>query len=477
MPVPQPSGNRVDPRPARVAASRPAADLADARLHRAVLSRIVAAEAARDPDRLVYVFENGPHQPERVTAADLATGGNRLAGAFRTAGLQRGERVAVMLRNHPEFLYTLVAATRLALPAVPVDPGSRNGVLAVTLTGAGCAALVTADYLVADPAVADAIRNAGLHPWVLSTPEGRAAGLDLSREYRILNEILAGPDAPEPGERVTSPTELWLRLPDPGANGGLGTVDIRYDQMPSLVGIPRLLGYHHEDVLYTGVSLAHPDALVTATLPPLTGAAQRAVLSRRFSPNRVWDICSEFGATIWSSGPTMATAVYGQPTSERDRAHGVRLVLSAAMPKEIWRAFEARFGTEVVEWDGRTDGAVAGHPADSTAADRAVDDGFVRRTVAEDPEVIDVHVYAVPLRGRGSRRNDTVAAVVVRDRSSFEPDRFFSRLADRLDGAAVPDVLQVVDELPRTAAEKVQTRVLSAVLADAGSVVFRRNRV
>lgn len=39
----------------------------DANLEKAVLNRVVASEAARDPDRLVFVFENDSLHPERVT--------------------------------------------------------------------------------------------------------------------------------------------------------------------------------------------------------------------------------------------------------------------------------------------------------------------------------------------------------------------------------------------------------------------------
>ena len=68
-------------------------------LDEVVLSRIVAAEASRDPDRLLYVFENAPHPAEAVTARDVIRFGNQLAAAFLDAGLGPGDRIGIMLRE------------------------------------------------------------------------------------------------------------------------------------------------------------------------------------------------------------------------------------------------------------------------------------------------------------------------------------------------------------------------------------------
>ena len=67
----------------------------------AVLGRIVAARAEAEPDRLVFVFENGELPAERVYHRDLAIAGNKLGYALGRAGLEAGQPVAVMLRNHP----------------------------------------------------------------------------------------------------------------------------------------------------------------------------------------------------------------------------------------------------------------------------------------------------------------------------------------------------------------------------------------
>ena len=330
-------------------------------LDTAVLSRVVQAEAERDPDRLVFVFENGPHPAEAVTAGQLAVRGNQIAAQLRGAGLRRGDRVAIMLRNNPEFVYALVAAARLALPTVLIDPRARGGSLAHYLRFAGCAGLITADYVVADDEVAHVIRASGVRTWVVSTPEGQAMGIDPPRRWPLVNEALAGPEAPSTGEHVVDLSEPWLLVYTAG-RGDPDAIEIGHDRMLLYRRVPELFGYRSDDVPYTGLSLTHGNALIATMMPAIWGVVDHTVLSRWFTRRRLWDVCIEHGVTTWSNLGELATAVYSEPTSDRDRAHSVRLVVSAGMPREIWRPFEERFGVRVLEWYVTMAGGFACNP-------------------------------------------------------------------------------------------------------------------
>lgn len=327
-----------------------------------VLSRLVAAQAERDPGRLVFVFENGNLPAERVTAGDMAVRAGQVAWALDRQGLSPGERVAVMMRNHPEFVHTLVALSRLGLTAVPVDPAARGDRLARLLRGAGCAALVTADYLVDDPAVTAAVHASGVATWVLSTAEGRTGGLDLSRQWPVLNEVLEGPERPHVGERVGELSHPWLLAWADGTSAPPRAVVLSHERLRFYRRVPDLFGYRPDDVPYTGLPLTGGNALLVTMLPALWGAVHHAVFSRTATCARLWDVCIDHRCTTWSNAGGIATALYGDPSSPRDRAHPVRMVVSTGMPREIWRPFEERFGVRVLEWYGTPEGGFACNP-------------------------------------------------------------------------------------------------------------------
>jgi acyl-CoA synthetase (AMP-forming)/AMP-acid ligase II len=335
-------------------------------LDAAVLSRVVAGEAGRDPDRIVYLFENGDLPTERVTAADLAVHGNQVAHLLTRYGLRRGDRVGVMMRNHPEFVYAYVGTAKLGTPAVPIDPRARGEKLAYFLTFSECSLLLVADYVVADPAVAATIRSTGVETVVLSTAEGRAAGLDVAA-WPSLNETLDGPELPDAGEHVTDPASPSLLGFTSGTTGDPKAIEFGHDRMLLYRRLPGFFGLRPDDVCYTGLSLTHGNAVIVTMMPPLwrTGddpTVARSVFSRWFTASRLWDICRAHGATVWSNLGGIATALYSQPARADDRDNPVRLVLSAGMPRELWVPFTERFGVEICEWYGTMEGGFAYNP-------------------------------------------------------------------------------------------------------------------
>jgi len=81
--------------------------------------------------------------------------------------------------------------------------------------------------------------------------------------------------------------------------------------------------------------------------------------------------------------------------------------------------------------------------------------------------VDDVFVYGVPARSGAPGEKDVVAAVVPRRGASFDPQALFRACRARLEPAMVPQYVQVVDAIPKTASEKPQERFLVEALRTA----------
>jgi len=327
-----------------------------------VLSRVVAAEAVRDPSRAVFVFENGSRPAERVTAAGLANGAVAMADTLGRLGVQRGERVAVLLRNHPALLHTLVAGAKLGVPVVPFDPAASDAFVETTLRSLHCRVLVTADYRLASGSLAAVISRTGVRALILSTPEGRAGGLDYSASHPVFGETLDGAAPRDTGEHVDDPATPWLVVPTAAPGGEIVGVEVPHERLLLWRLVPGFFGYRSDDVAYTGLPLGDPNVLTATVVPAVLGAIDHAVVSREPDPARLWSICIDHGCTTWANGDGLATAVYRSPSSRQDRTHPVRLVVSTGMPREIWRPFEERFGVRVLEWYGSPEGAFAYNP-------------------------------------------------------------------------------------------------------------------
>jgi crotonobetaine/carnitine-CoA ligase len=91
-----------------------------------ILADLIAVRAEQKPDLDVLTFERGEAPPDVRTYVDLLQNANRIAAALVARGLERGARFGLMMRNHPEFVETMIAASLSGCVYVPIDPRTRG---------------------------------------------------------------------------------------------------------------------------------------------------------------------------------------------------------------------------------------------------------------------------------------------------------------------------------------------------------------
>ena len=116
-----------------------------------ILADLIREKAASRPDFDVLTFEHlsldEEATPDEVrTYAQLATNAERIATALVAYGMQPGDRFALMMRNHPEYVETMIAASITGCVMVPIDPRTRGDKLAFMLRNASCRGIVCGDY-------------------------------------------------------------------------------------------------------------------------------------------------------------------------------------------------------------------------------------------------------------------------------------------------------------------------------------------
>lgn len=90
---------------------------------------------------------------EITTYADLDAQSAKLASAFHALGLSRSDRVAILIRNRPEFLITEIAAARANVTTVPLNSKLSDEECEYALADA------TPDVLVVGPGFFDTVRD------------------------------------------------------------------------------------------------------------------------------------------------------------------------------------------------------------------------------------------------------------------------------------------------------------------------------
>lgn len=98
----------------------------------------ISLRAERDPDRIALVYG-----AERLTYAELEERVAAVAGALVGSGIEPGDRVAVALKNRPEFIEMLFATARVGAIFVPLNFRLSSQEVAYAIRDSGSKLVVT----------------------------------------------------------------------------------------------------------------------------------------------------------------------------------------------------------------------------------------------------------------------------------------------------------------------------------------------
>jgi len=329
-------------------------------LNQAILGQLLEMKALDKPEHHIFTFENADSPEEKLTYRDLHENSHRVARALLDAGVDTGDRFAVMMRNHPEMLYCMAAASIVGAVMVPVDPRSRGYKLAYQVSNSKSKVVFTTSDLL--PYLeAEKENMPGVGTIFTVEKPGFPAGTDDSK-YPSIDEILKNPFRPV-DYKINDPTHPLEIIYTSGTTGDPKGVVCDNMRLAFYSFLGNFFGYREDDILYNGLSLTHGNAQAV-TFAPALSKDLTAVFSVKFSKSRLWDITRRYGITTFSLLGGMMSAIYNEPPRPDDADNPVRMVVSAGTPRAIWEAFEKRFNLKILEWYGSVEGGFAYKPVD-----------------------------------------------------------------------------------------------------------------
>lgn len=319
----------------------------------------IEAMADKLPDLKILTFEYGKYPSESITYKDIFVNGCKMAHWLQENGIGSGDKFAVLMANHSEFVYAFFAASITGAIMVPIDPRSKGDKLKYQLNNSEAKGVfTTADLLGQVLEIKKDIGDCS----ILGIAYREACGIEVNTGYPNLNEILAGPEIGPPAERktdITAPIEIIYTS---GTTGNPKGVTIKEDRLGMYIFFAQQIWrYNQDDILYTGLSLTHGNAQAVTLIPSLALGIP-AVISHKFTKSRIWDIARQYGCTSFSLLGGMMMGIYSEPLKANDSDNPVRLVISAGTPPSIWAEFEERFNVKIHEWYGAVEGGFAHNP-------------------------------------------------------------------------------------------------------------------
>ncbi len=292
------------------------------------------ARAATSPDAIYATFDGEP-----ITFADLHRKSDSVAVELRRLGVAKGDRVALMLRNSPDSLAVLFAIAKCGAVWVPVNVQLRGDGLKYILEH--CDPRVVFANRDLFPNILDC--GADTNAFQLVAETGDAGSLD---KFADGEQVFAEP--------LPSADDLFALNYTSGTTGRPKGVRVTH----------RMLRYASEgamlcsdardgDVFFVWEPLYHIGGAQLIPIPLLRDVTLSMV--QRFSASRFWDQVRDCGATQIHYLGGVLQILLKQPESGRDRDHKVRAAWGGGCPRDIWRAFEERFGMPIRECYGMTE--------------------------------------------------------------------------------------------------------------------------
>ncbi|MGH7788400.1 MAG: long-chain-acyl-CoA synthetase [Candidatus Binatia bacterium] len=305
---------------------------------------LMREQAEKIPDRILLRFEE-----ETLTYGAYNQGVNRYADLVARAGASRGEAVAIMMENSPDFLMAEGAMAKLGTIGALINTNLRGAALTHVLRAS------TARLVLADAACSDALRELGPLEGLTVYAGAPADGLR-GTPFRSLAEALAAASVAEPDIPDVTVSDVMMYIYTSGTTGYPKPTIIRHSRFTmGGMSLGIILDLEMDDCSYAPTPLYHGYSNFVGFAPALHHGAAFAS-RRRFSARHFVDDVQRHGATHFMYVGELCRYLLRQPPSPRDRAHSLRIATGPGLRPDIWTAFVERFGIDrVIETYGQTE--------------------------------------------------------------------------------------------------------------------------
>lgn len=330
------------------------------------ITRFLAEAVAERPKGTAICFFG-----RAISYAELGTMVNRLANALRGLGVRKGDRVAIVLPNIPQYVIAHWAVIRLGAILVPTNPLYRERELEHQLRDSGAETVFVLDLIyprLAAVRTRTAIRNVivasvkdflpPLMKWAYSLAQlkkGARCRLPAADGVHLFIDLLsAAPQSPVEVEPRSSDTAVLLYTG--GTTGVAKGAELTHTNIVANALQARQWVWdikEGEEVILTALPLFHSYAM-TACHHLAVQCKSAMVLLPRFDPLQVMKAIHRYRVTIFPGVPTMYVAINHHPRARKFNLASVRVCISggAPLPVEVQAQFEQLTGGKLVEGYG-----------------------------------------------------------------------------------------------------------------------------
>jgi fatty-acyl-CoA synthase len=299
-------------------------------------------------------------EAERWTFDEWNGAANRVAWWGADQGIGRGEVVALLMENRPEFVASWMGLAKLGAVIALINTNLTGKALRHAFAAASARHLIVGSECLDRLATTADDLASPLRVWIARDPHGSARPIAWPSGAEDLDAALA---------------EMTPANPPRAFRDGVVTGDdLFYIYTSGTTGLPKAARFSHlrffatgdlaawamrlrrTDVHYCALPLYHSAGGVMQVGAALYAGATLA-LRRKFSARAFWDDVREYDVTHFQYIGEICRYLVNQPPRADDRDHRLHTMIGNGLRADVWAAFQERFGVaNVIEFYGATEG-------------------------------------------------------------------------------------------------------------------------
>jgi len=292
-----------------------------------------------------------------LTYAGLDAASARFANALRAGGIQREQRIALLMLDTVDFPAVFWGALRVGIVPVPINTLLPPDQVGYILADSRAVVLVVSAPLLPD------LRRVlhGLHELrriIVVAPDGSLLPAEQPREAAL--SLLLADSPADGGIADCSPDEVAFWLYSSGSTGapkGVRHVHASLRATADTYGA-QVLQIRPEDLMFSAAKLFFAYGLGNSVTFPLSVGAGAVLLPDRPTPDAVFAVMKRFHPTLFAGVPTLYAAMLAQPgIAAGAGSDRLRRCISAGepLPAQIGHRWREIVGVDILDGIGSTE--------------------------------------------------------------------------------------------------------------------------
>lgn len=298
-------------------------------------------------DKVAFIDAAGSH-----TYEELVRRSARAGNALRSLGVGMETRLMMCMLDTVDFPAVFWGAVKLGAVPIPVNTLLTSRDYAYMLRDSRAKVLVVSAALW--PAFEDIVADLPDLEHII------VAGGPAQRTGQMALDELLGSASDQLDNAPTTSDDVAFWLYTSGSTGApKGSVHLHRDIVyTATVYAQGVLGIGTEDVVFSAAKLFFAYGLGNGMTFPMYVGATAVLFDGRPTPDAVMDVLREHQPTIYYGVPTLYGAILASADNQRATASDrLRVCVSAgeALPEELGRLWEQRFGAPILDGLGSTE--------------------------------------------------------------------------------------------------------------------------